>query len=165
MNIISSLLPTKIGKNLAKLYLLFLFPSTCSFSSPSSFSSTSSFSSSFPSFASFIIFPQSIHYFLIFPLLICSSHSAKIHSTCQTNSMESVTGVTDWKFLKPDTVSYPLHASSDHHMRDVQERVKPKNPTLDDFDGENWQCFRYLDMILNTGCTHVHVHLMYRYMI
>ena len=81
MNIISGLLPTKIAKNLAKLYLLFLFPSTCSFSSPSSFSSTSSFSSSFPSFTSFIIFPQSIHHFLIFPLLICSSHSAKIHST------------------------------------------------------------------------------------
>ena len=131
-------LPSKIhvAKNLAKLYLLFLFPSTCSFSSPSSFSSTSSFSSSFPSFTSFIIFPQSIHYFLIFPLLICSGHSAKIHSTSQTNSMESVTGVTDWKFLKPDTVSYPLHANSDQHMRDVQERVKPKNPTLDDFDGE-----------------------------
>ena len=50
--------------------------------------------------------------------------------------MESVTGVTDWEFLKPDTVSYPLHANSDQHMRDVQERVKPKNPTLDDFDGE-----------------------------
>ena len=40
-------------------------------------------------------------------------------------------------------------------MREVQEISERKNPTFDDFD-EELAVFQ----VFNTGCTHVHVHLI-----
>lgn len=74
----------------------------------------------------------------------CSSHSAVVPiCTSQTASsvLESVTGISDWEFLKPNkdlSSSLPATSTSDVNTTKGGTNGKkvPKNPTLDDFDGE-----------------------------
>lgn len=74
----------------------------------------------------------------------CSSHSAVVPiCTSQTASsvLESVTGISDWEFLKPNKdLSSGLPATSTSDVKTTKGAINgkkvPKNPTLDDFDGE-----------------------------
>lgn len=63
------------------------------------------------------------------PSYVCSHSAAPALSSQTTSSvLESVTGISDWEFLKPDK-GIPSETP-------LKENKKVKNPTLEDFDGE-----------------------------
>ena len=65
---------------------------------------------------------------------ICTSQTA-------SSVLESVTGISDWEFLKPNKdLSSGLPATSTSDVKTTKGGINgkkvPKIPTLDDFDGE-----------------------------
>ena len=77
------------------------------------------------------------------------SHSAapnpQVSSQTASSVLESVTGHSDWEFLKPDRQSSASstsssasasHSSSSSETTLTKDVRKPRHPMLEDFDGE-----------------------------